>query len=240
LFSFDTQLVERREIAEGTMAFYFARPAGFQFKPGQSLRITLIDPPETDAKGNARAFSIASAPAEDELMIATRMRDSAFKRVLRSMSPGAKVQIRGPVGRFVLDEDGTRPCVLIAGGIGITPFRSMLRHATAETSARKLYLFYGNRRPEDAAFLDELLELQARRPNYRLLATMAEMERSQLPWAGETGFIGKDLLARHVAELVEPAYYIAGPPAMVEAMQEMLIGAGVRAEDTHTDEFYGY
>jgi ferredoxin-NADP reductase len=240
LSSFDTQLVERREIAEGTMAFHFARPAGFQFKPGQSVRITLVDPPETDVKGNARAFSIASAPGEDRLMIATRMRDTAFKRVLKTMGPRAKVQIRGPAGKFALDEGATRPCAFLAGGIGITPFISMLRQATTEKSGRKLYLFYGNRRPEDAAFLDELQPLQARNPNYRLIATMAEMEKSRQPWTGETGFIGKDLLARYLADFAAPAYYIAGPPAMVETMQEMLASVGVNAEDVRTDEFYGY
>lgn len=238
--AFEAELIERREVAEGTMAFHFAKPAGFQFKAGQSVRVTLIDPPETDAKGNARPFSVASAPGEGHLMIATRMRDTAFKRVLKTMSPGVKAQIRGPAGQFVLDEGDTRPCVLMAGGIGITPFISMLRHATAETSARQLYLFYGNRRPEDAAFLDELRELQARNPNYRLIATMAEMEKSRQPWTGETGLIGKDLLSRHLVDFAAPAYYVAGPPAMVETMQEMLVGAGVRAEDIRTDEFYGY
>ena len=237
---FETELLERKEIAEGTLAFRFAKPAGFQFKPGQSVRLTLIDPPETDDKGNARPFSIASAPADDHLLFATRMRDTAFKRVLKTMPPHATVQIRGPAGQFVLDEGGTRPCAFLADGIGITPFISMLRQTTADKSARKLYLFYGNRRPEDAAFLDELLQLEARNPNHRLTATMAELEKSRQPWAGETGLIGKDMLVRYLADLAAPAYYIAGPPAMVETMQEMLTGAGVKAEDIRTDEFYGY
>ena len=204
------------------------------------MRVTLIDPPETDVKGNARPFSVASAPSEDHLMIATRMRDTAFKRVLKTMLPRAKVQIMGPAGKFALDEGATRPCAFLAGGIGITPFISMLRQATAEKSKRKFYLFYGNRRPEDAAFLDELRELQMRNPNYRLIATMAEMEKSRQPWTGETGLIGRDLLARHLVDFAAPAYYIAGPPAMVETMQEMLARAGVDAEDVRTDEFYGY
>jgi ferredoxin-NADP reductase len=237
---FEAELIERREVAEGTMAFHFAKPAGFQFSAGQSVRLTLIDPPETDAKGNTRPFSVASAPSEDHLMIATRMRDSAFKRVLKSMTARGKVQISGPAGRFSLDEGATRPCAFLAGGIGITPFISMLRQAAAERSRRKFYLFYGNRRPEDAAFLDELRELHARNPNYRLIATMAEMEKSRQPWPGETGLIGKDLLARHLEDFAAPAYYIAGPPAMVETMQEMLARAGVDAEDVRTDEFYGY
>lgn len=92
----------RDEIAEGTMAFHITKPADFQFRAGQSIDLTLIDPPETDAEGNTRAFSLASAPFENELMIATRMRDTAFKRVLRSGSLGMNLKVEGPSGSFVL------------------------------------------------------------------------------------------------------------------------------------------
>ncbi len=142
------------------MAFHFLKPAGFQFKAGQSMNVALIDPPETDAKGNSRACSIVSAPSEDTLAIATRLRDIAFKRVLRTMPEGAKLQLRGPAGQFTLDDGGTGPAVFLAGGIGITPFVSMLRQAAHDGLARKLYLFYSNRRPEDAAFLGELQQFQ--------------------------------------------------------------------------------
>src|SRR5574338_640432 len=90
------RLTSRQEIAEGTMAFHFAKPAEFQFRAGQSVDITLLNPPETDAEGNTRAFSIASAPFDDDLMIATRTRDSAFKRFLRTASLPLEVKIEGP------------------------------------------------------------------------------------------------------------------------------------------------
>ncbi len=93
-------LMDRQDVAEGTMAFRFEKPAHFVFTPGQFVKPTLVDPPETDAEGNGRAFSIASAPHEDTLMVATRMRDTAFKRVLRNMPPGATVQMEGPFGNF--------------------------------------------------------------------------------------------------------------------------------------------
>ena len=86
-------LTKREEIAEGTMAFYFDRPPGFEFKAGQSIDLTLIDPPETDFEGNTRVFSVASSPLDAHLMIATRMRDTAFKRVLRKMAIGTEVAI---------------------------------------------------------------------------------------------------------------------------------------------------
>ena len=169
---FDSELTGREEVAEGTMAFRFVKPPGFDFKAGQSVNVSLIDPPETDGKGNRRSFSIVSAPFEGELAIATRMRDTAFKRVLKAVPMRTKVHLRGPGGKLVLDGNDSRPAVLLAGGIGITPFVSMLRQAAHERLPHKLFLFYSNRRPEDAAFLDELIELQRRNPNYRFVGTM--------------------------------------------------------------------
>ena len=119
--------LRRETVADGTMAFYFSRPPGFRHEAGQSLLLTLVDPPETDGEGNSRTFTIASAPHESELMIATRMRDTAFKRVLKTAPLGTTVSIDGPNGEMVLHEDVTRPAVFLAGGIGITPFLSIAR-----------------------------------------------------------------------------------------------------------------
>jgi ferredoxin-NADP reductase len=237
---YETQLLGNETVAEGTMAFRFARPADFKFEAGQSMNLSLIDPPETDAKGNARTFSIASAPHEIELVIATRMRDTAFKRVLKAMPAGGRVSLRGPAGKFTLDGADARPAVFLAGGIGITPFVSMLRHAAQSRLARDLWLFYSNRRPEDAAFLDELSALPRRNPRCRFVGTMVEMEKSSRPWSGETGFLDRAMLERHLKDLSASVYYAAGPPGLVEAMQKMLVGAGVKGDAIRTDEFFGY
>ena len=162
------------------------------FAGGQSIDLTLIDPPETDAEGNTRAFSLASAPYEPDLMVTTRLRDTAFKRVLRTMQPGTEVKIEGPFGSMTLHKKVSRPAVILAGGIGITPFRSMLYQATKTNSGHRLYLFYSNRRPEDAAFLTDLQELAKQHPNFTLAATMTDLEKSKVPWIGERGFINKE------------------------------------------------
>jgi ferredoxin-NADP reductase len=219
------------------MAFYFDKPAGFSHRAGQNVQLTLIDPPESDAKGPGRTFTIASAPHEPELMIATRMRDSAFKRVLKSAAPGLKLEIEGPNGIMVLHDEATRPAVFLSGGIGVTPFLSMVRHAAKQGLTHRIWLFYSNRRPEDAAFLDELGALERANPSYRLVATMAQADKS---WKGETGFIRREMLERHLPELLAPVYYFAGPPAMAMAMQEMLAGIGVSEDDMRSEEFYGY
>jgi ferredoxin-NADP reductase len=140
------KLSKRTEVAVGTFAFYFDKPSGFEFKAGQFLELTLINPPETDPEGNSRALSIASAPAESHLMVATRMRDSAFKRVLGKLPVGAEVQIEGPFGNLILHNNAARAAVLLASGIGITPFRSILFRAASEKLPHRLFLFYSNRK----------------------------------------------------------------------------------------------
>ncbi len=237
---YETTLTRSETVAEGTMAFHFAKPAGFKFTAGQSMNVSLIDPPETDAKGNARTFSIVSAPYETELVIATRMRDTAFKRVLKSMPAGRRMQLRGPAGTFTLDGSDARPAVFLAGGIGITPFVSMSRQAAHDRLARDIWLSHSNRRPEDAAFLDELAAHPRRNPRYRFVGTMIEMAKSSRPWSGETGFLDHTMLERHLKDLSAFVYYMAGPPGLVEAMQKMLTEAGVKEDAIHTDEFFGY
>jgi ferredoxin-NADP reductase len=237
---YETTLTRNKTVAEGTMAFHFARPEGLKFTAGQAMNVSLIEPPETDAKGNARTFSIVSAPHENELVIATRMRDTAFKRVLKAMAAGGRVGLRGPAGTFTLDPADSRPAVFLAGGIGVTPFVSMLRDAAHSRLARDLWLFYSNRRPEDAAFLDELTALPGRNPRLHFVGTMVEMDKSSRPWTGERGFLDRAMLERHLKNLAGHVFYIAGPPGLVEAMQKMLIGAGVAEDAIHTDEFFGY
>lgn len=237
---YETALRRRETVAEGTMAFHFDKPAGFAHQAGQNAVFTLVDPPETDAQGPGRTFTIASAPHEPALMIATRMRDTAFKRVLKSAALGARVRIDGPSGVMLLHEDAARPAVFLAGGIGVTPFLCMARHAAANRLPHRIVLFYSNRRPEDAAFLEELRTLEQSNPGYRLIATMSEAQKSSRPWQGETGFIRPDMLGRYLADLESPVYYFAGPPGMTMAMQSMLEGLGVGAHDMRSEEFYGY
>jgi len=155
---FMCKLKSRLEIAEGTMTFHFQKPTGWRFKPGRYVDMTLLDPSETDSEGNVRSLSIASGPHEVTLMVATRMRDTAFKRELKKMPLGSQVKINGPLGCFTLHCDTLRPAVFLAGGIGITPFRSMIVSAARERLANRIVLFYSNRRPEDSAFLQELQE----------------------------------------------------------------------------------
>ena len=234
---FEISLLNRKDIAAGTMTFIFEKPAGFTFKPGQNGDFTLVNPPETDAEGNTRTFSIVAAPYEDHLQIATRMRDTAFKRVLKTMPIGAKIQFNGPMGSMTLQNDTSRPAVFLAGGIGITPFMSMIRNAAHEKLPHKIFLFYSNRTPQDAPFLDELADLQKQNPNFKSIPTMPDATPG---WTGETGYITSDMLEKYLSDLSSPIYYLAGPPAMTAAMHKMLNDAGVNDDYIRSEEFAGY
>jgi len=236
----DTKLIEREVVAEGTMRFRLEKPDGFVYTAGQSIDLFLVDPPETDAEGNKRAFTLSSSPDDDHLAITTRMRDTAFKHVLGTMAPGTGMKLEGPFGELTLPERTDRPVVFLAGGIGVTPFYSMSRYAAAHALPHRITLFYSNRRPEDAAFLDEFSELAAQNPNFTFIGTMTEMEKSTKPWGGERGYIDAPMLKRHLQDVGNALYYLAGPAGMVAALRKMLNESGVSNDDIRTEEFTGY
>jgi len=238
--TYKTRLTKKECVAEGTMAFYFEKPSDFFFKPGQYVDVTLVNPEHTDEEGNIRSFSIASTPADPFLMLVTRMRDTAFKRSLDAMLSKNEILFDGPFGYFTLHHNAVKPAVLLAGGIGIAPFVSMVRNAARLKSAHHIYLFYSNRRPEDAAFLQVLKESEKENPGFQLIPTMTAMNGSQQVWSGETGAIDDVMLDKYLPALRGPIYYIAGPPAMVAAMQEALASGGVDKDDVISEDFVGY
>src|SRR5438105_9818585 len=138
---------EKREVAKGTLFVVFdLLGAEVDFRPGQYFWVTLLDPPHDDEKGVRRHISVATSPTERGVIgLCTRLRDSAFKRSLAELPVGAEVDVEPPKGTFVLPEDASRRLVFIAGGIGITTFRSMLRYIQVKALPRRVPLVYSNR-----------------------------------------------------------------------------------------------
>jgi ferredoxin-NADP reductase len=206
--------------------------------------MTIINPPETDSEGNSRFFSLANSPQETDLVIAVRMRETTFKRVLRDMPIGDKVLIEMrrdvPHGAFALHEDSSKPAVFLVGGIGIVPAFSMIKDAIERKLPHKIFLFYSNRRPEDAPFLDELEFLAKKHPSFKLIATMAKPETSAKSWRGEAGHMNHSMLKRYIDNLQSPIYYIAGLPEIVGAMRRLLTDSGVNENNMRAEEFSGF
>lgn len=237
-------LASRREVAVRTLAFEITRPGGFQFKAGQTVDLTWIDPSETDSEGDTRTFSIASAPDDPQLLFATRLRDTAFKRILERTPLGAALRMEGPFGNLTLHNNASRPAILIAGGIGITPFRSIVRRAAHEKLPHRILLFYANKSTESAAFLEEFEAIRKDNPNFAFIPTMDNPSPS---WHGETGRISAEMLIRHLNSIASPnvhaagpIYYVAGPPAMVTGIRSVLNNAGIDDDDVRSEEFSGY
>lgn len=232
-----TALIARDCPCDGTLAIRLAKPPGFAFRAGQYVDVTLLDPPEMDTQGPLRSLSIASAPYENHLLLVVRLRGSAFKRYLAQAPLGTELQIEGPLGLFTLHKNPAKPAVFLAGGIGITPFRSILRQAAHDRDPRELFLFYGNHRLGRAAFLPELEAMAKLLPRFHLMPLMSSAEDG---WTGAVGHIEPVLLRRHLASLRGPEYYIAGPPEMVGGVRWSLVDAGVDEDDIRAEEFSGY
>ena len=226
-------LKERFEVAEGTTAFVFDTSAApdFTFRAGQYIEIELENPPYTDEKGNERHFSIASSPNDKGiLMVATRMRPSAFKRSLAEIHLGTKVKVKGPRGNFVLHENPEKKAAFITGGIGITPVRSIIKYAAEEKLPHKIVLIYSNRNPKSTAFLDDLKKWAGENPNFKLFAKMTD----------EAGYVDADDVKKNVWDFGDTIFYVVGPPEMVQAMTKILEELKISRDELRFEEFSGY
>jgi ferredoxin-NADP reductase len=237
---YQSTLLGRTEVAEGTMAFQFGKPKDFVFKAGQYIDLTLLGSHAGSSNGLTHTFSIASAPFEEGLLVATRMRRTGFKQTLSVLPIGTEVRIEGPMGSFSLHNNASRLAVFLAGGIGIAPFLSMVSYATAEKLRHPIILFYANRYLEDAAFIDALWKLERANPRFRLVPTLTRIANNNGAWRGKTGYISSEMLFTQIGILRGPIYYIAGPPTMVAATRRTLVEVGVYEDDIRTEEFAGY
>jgi ferredoxin-NADP reductase len=233
------RISQKQEVAKGTLLVVFdLLGATVSFRAGQYFWVTLLDPPYDDEKGPKRHISVVTSPNDHGVLgLCTRLRDSAFKRSLAELPVGAEVEVEEPKGQFLLPEETDRPLVFVAGGIGITVFRCMLLFITESGLPYEVTLLYSNRDRESTAFFDELTELEAAHPNVRVVFTMTD----DPSWQGETRRIDEELLRDRLdGDLGSYRYLVAGPPAMVEGMEQVLADAGVPADSVLAGRFSGY
>lgn len=230
-------VAETREVAKGTLLVLFAVDDYPDYRPGAYFWVELPDRGHSDEKGLRRHISLVTSPTEHGVVgVATRLRDTAFKRTLAELEAGDEVQVEEPKGSFLLPEDTQADYVFVAGGIGITVFRSMLRYIADEGLPYRITLVYSNRDRESSAFLDELEELERRIDGLRVILTMTD----EPGWVGETRRLDAEVLGELVDGLDEKTFLVAGPPAMANAVADSLRAAGLPEERVLADTFSGY
>lgn len=233
------KITDKKEVANGTLEVIFEKPKDLEFRAGQFADYTLIDPPETDDEGNTRGFSIVAAPYEDYVALGTRLRDTAFKRVLKDLPIGTEVKFDGPYGDFTLHKNESKPAVFIMGGIGVTPVRSMIAQATHDKTSHKILLLHSNKTPADAPFDADFRQLAQENPNFTFVPVASESAPDDFD--GERGKINAELIKKYVNDFDHTIFYLAGPPAMVKAMRQILVDELKADEDNiRTEEFDGY
>ena len=218
---FDAIYIERYDHCQDVVSFWFEKPVGHAFKPGQWFRLTLDVPGGTQL---TETFSYSSAPGDVAIEFTTRISGSAFKTALDALVPGQTAHIVGPGGRLTIPDDLQR-VVFLTGGTGITPVRSILRDA--EARGRRFddaLVLYGNRDETCVPFGAEFAEMAD--IGVRLVLCF---ERASDSWQGERGFITADTVKRHVAVDSRP-FVVTGPPVMVGAMERVLDELSVPAE----------
>ena len=230
-------VAEKREVAKGTLLVLFSVDGYPEYRPGNYFWVELPERGREDEKGLRRHISLVTSPTERGVVgLATRIRDTAFKQTLAELEVGDEVEVEEPKGSFLLPEDTSAEYVFVAGGIGITVFRSMLRYIADEGLPYRVTLVYSNRDRESTAFLDELEELEQRIEGLRVVLTMTDDDG----WEGESRRIDAELLREHVGELQNKQFLVAGPPAMTEAVVDALQAAGVPEDRVLAGKFSGY
>jgi ferredoxin-NADP reductase len=230
-------VVETREVARGTLLVLFSVDGYPLYRPGAYFWVELPERGHVDEKGLRRHISLVTSPTDTGVVgLATRLRDTAFKRTLAELQVGDEVEVEEPKGSFLLPTDTGAEYVFVAGGIGITVFRSMLRYIADSGEPYRVTLVYSNRDRESTPFHDELEELEARIPGLRIVLVMTD----EPGWEGETRHLDAEVLADLVGGLEEKTFLVAGPPAMAQSVADSLLAAGLPEERVLTDRFSGY
>jgi ferredoxin-NADP reductase len=229
---FRIKVVSARPLTPTTHAIELEKPKTFAFRPTQFTFLQL----RTEEGMDARPMSLATSPTRPNLEYAVRVSDSPYKRAFAALRPGDEVVVFGPIGDFVLHE--TRPAVLLAGGIGITPLKGMAEYAADKDLPIPIRLVYSNRSEDEIPYRSELDALEKQNPRFRPLYTLTR--NSDKGWQGLTGRIDGDLLREATDGLGDPIYYVSGTPSMVVGTLQLLRGVGVPDDDIEIEAFRGY
>ena len=235
---FELRFHHKEQLIKDTYTFYFEKPKGFNFIPGQYLKIYLeIENP--DERGSSRYFTISSSPTDkDFITITTRVIKSSFKIKLASLNPGEKGIAFGPLGYFDFDPKTNKQNIFIAGGIGLTPYHSILKFIDYNKVKTNIILFAAYPFKENVIFYDELKEIEKRNSTIKVVYTLTK--ENKLYPGYEKGRVDENMIKKYVHNFLDSNFFIVGPPVMVESMFNMVIKLGISEKKIFKEDFSGY
>lgn len=234
VINLELPVIETRQETPDVKSIKLGLKEKLDYKPGQYMMIELD---VNDAEnGNSRPLSIASSPTENFLMFSTKISQSLFKQKFNSLKIGDKVKLKGPMGIFVLKEDAEE-VVLLGGGIGITPFRDMVKYACDKRLSTKLTLLYSNKTPADIVYKNEWNIFEKQNPNLRVVNTITD---NTTGWSGKTGRINESMIREFCDDVNNAIFYICGPPGMVDGLSNLLKTMNINPQNIKVEKFAGY
>ena len=242
--NFESEVMQVKQETQDVKSILFSVPPDFSYKAASHVVIELQLNGDSVGKKQMKSFSIASSPTETQVTraieISKKITDSEYSQAFVSLKKGDRVRILGPYGKFLLHED--RNALMIAGGIGITPLRNMIRYTLDKKLPIKITLLYSNRTSEDIAYKGELDKLSAENDNLKIIYTITQPEESKESnrWNGRIGRIDENLIKNEATKLSNPIFYTCGSPSMVNENIELLKKLGVQEDDMWYERFTGY
>ena len=234
-------LKERRQETPDVMTFVFdLNGQPFPYTAGQFAFYELDELTAEDPRGKRRHFTLSCSPTEHGIVqFTTKLRGFGFKETLRNAPIGFELTVEDARGRFTLPESAAEPIVFLGGGVGITPFRSMLRYATDENLPQKITMLYSAATPDQLVFRREFEPLPQENPNVNIILTVSDTA-NESGWRGETGRIDASKIQNHVQDFARAIFYTCGPPPMVQGMEELLKSMNVPEDRIRVERFSGY
>ena len=230
---FETSVKEIIPRTSDVASFRFPRPAELSYKPGQYMLVTI----KSAGKELMHPFSFSSSPTEKDCIEFTKkFTPNEYSAVLKTLKPGDWARIDAPYGKFTFE--GEYPKIaLLTGGIGITPFRSIIKYSTDLGLNTDIALFYGCRTPGDIAFRNEFEEMQMQNKNFKIMLTVNEPDED---WKGSVGNISAEMVKKEIPDYKERMFFACGPPGMVQAMTNLIKGLGLPETQLKLESFAGH
>lgn len=229
--------IKKEQIAHNIYQFHFKPEEAVNYIAGQYMEFHLPHP-HADSRGEKRHFTLVSSPSEPDIKIATKITStsSSFKKALLTLRENTRIRVNELEGDFILPDDKTKKLLFIAGGIGITPYRSMIKYLLDTQQKRDIILLYAAQTSTDVIFKNELDDAKSNG-----VQTFYYLQE-QLPtaWNGRVGFITPEIIKSNVPDYLNRMVYVSGPEKMVEAFETMLLAMGIKDKNFKRDFFDNY